>query len=134
MGEFSILTNRKRAIIALGHSIAFLLIATRQMLSASPAFGIWIPSRVTAGTWILCAIYAVVTAVLAGLLMISRGWMEKAYFGLCTISAFSGLFRTIAGDHTFHAGLYVRVAMLGSAVLVGLAIVRTHSELVAESS
>ena len=53
--------------------------------------------------------------------------MEKFYFGFCTISATSGLIRTAAGDQTFHAGLYIRVIMLVSAVLVGLVIVRMHS-------
>jgi uncharacterized ion transporter superfamily protein YfcC len=53
--------------------------------------------------------------------------MEKFYFAFCTISAGSGLLRTAAGDQTFHAGLYIRVIMLVSAVLVGLLIVRRYS-------
>jgi hypothetical protein len=53
--------------------------------------------------------------------------MEKFYFGFCTISATSGLLRTAAGDQAFHAGLYVRVVMMVSAVLVGLLIVRMHT-------
>ena len=127
MGGFSILTNRKRAIIALAHSVVFLLIAVRQMVAANPAAGIWVASTVSRGTWILCGIFAVVSAILLWLLVISRGWMERFYFGLCTVSASSGLFRTAAGDQTFHAGLYIRVVMLVSAVLVGLLIVRVHS-------
>jgi len=134
MDEFSILSNRKRAIVALVHSFAFLLIALRQLQAASPVSGIWLPSSVTPGTWALCAIYSVVTAILTWLLTISRGWTEKTYFGLCTISAFSGLLRTIARDHAFHAGLYIRVVMLSSAVLVGLAIVRMHSDPIVENS
>ena len=51
----------------------------------------------------------------------------KIYFGFCTLSATSGLLRTAAGDQAFHSGVYIRVAMLVSAVLVGLLIVRTHS-------
>jgi hypothetical protein len=82
---------------------------------------------VSRGTWILCGIFAIVSAILLWLLVISSGWMEKFYFGLCTISASSGLVRTAAGDQTFHAGLYIRVVMLVSAVLVGLLIVRMHS-------
>jgi len=39
MGGFSILTNRKRAIVALVHSVVFLLIAVRQMVAANPAAG-----------------------------------------------------------------------------------------------
>jgi hypothetical protein len=127
MGGFSILTNRKRAIIALVHSVVFLLIAVRQMLAAQPAPGIWVLSTVSRGTWILCGIFAIVSAILLWLFVISRGWIEKVYFGLCTVSATSGLLRIAAGDQAFHAGIYVRVVMLVSAVLVGLLIVRTHS-------
>jgi hypothetical protein len=127
MGEFAILTNRKRAIIALAHSVVFLLIALRQMIASSPAAGVWIPATVSRGTWILCGIFALVSAILLWLFLISRGRMEKIYFGLCTVSASSGLLRTAAGDHAFHAGLYIRVLMLGSALLVGLIIVRFHS-------
>ncbi|MGD0467420.1 MAG: hypothetical protein ABSA54_03495 [Terriglobales bacterium] len=127
MGGFSILTNRKRAVVALAYSVVFLLVAVRQMVAANSAAGIWIPSTVSRGTWILCGIFVIVSAILLWLLVISRGWMEKFYFGFCTISATSGLVRTAAGDQAFHAGLYIRVVMLVSAVLVGLLIVRMHS-------
>ncbi len=126
MGDFSILTNRKRAIVALVHSIIFLLIATRQMIAATPAAGIWVAS-VSTGTGIVCGIFMIGSSILLWLLLISRGWLEKFYFGLCTISATSGLLRTAFGDQAFHAGLYIRVIMLVSAVLVGLLIVRFHS-------
>ena len=128
MNAFAILTNRKRAIIALVHSVVFLLIALRQMLAATPAAGIWVPSTVSTGTWVLCGIFAIVSSILFWLFAISRGWLEKAYFALCTVSATSGLLRTAAGDRAFHAGLYIRVVMLVSAVLVGLVIVRVHSD------
>ena len=127
MGGFSILTNRKRAVVALAYSVVFLLVAVRQMVAANSAAGIWIPSTVSRGTWILCGIFVIVSAILLWLLVISRGWMGKFYFGFCTISATSGLVRTAAGDQAFHAGLYIRVVMLVSAVLVGLLIVRMHS-------
>ena len=127
MGGFSILTTRKRAVVALVHSVAFLLIAVRQMLAANPAVGLWLPSTVSRGTWILCGIFAIVSAILLWLFVISRGWMEKIYFGFCSVSAASGLLRTAAGDQAFHAGLYIRVIMLVSAVLVGLMIVRCHT-------
>jgi hypothetical protein len=127
MAGFSILTKSKRAIVALVHSVVFLLIAVRQMVAANPATGIWVASRVSRGTWILCGIFTIVSAILLWLFIISRGRMEKIYFALCTISATSGLVRTAAGDQTFHAGLYIRVVMLVSAVLVGLLIVRMHS-------
>jgi len=127
MVGFSILTNRKRAIVALVHSAVFLLIAVRQMVAATPAPGVWVPSIVRPGTWILCGIFAIVSSILLWLFAISRGWMEKIYFASCTVSATSGLLRTAAGDQAFHAGIYIRVAMLVSAVLVGLLIVRRHS-------
>jgi|ERR1035438_1443883 hypothetical protein len=127
MGGFSILTNRKRAIVALAHSVVFLMVAVRQMVAATPAAGVWVPATVTPGTWVLCGIFAVVSCILLWLLIISRGWIEKIYFGFCTVSASSGLLRTAAGDQAFHAGLYIRVVMLVSAVLVGLLIVRRHS-------
>jgi hypothetical protein len=127
MGRFSILTNRKRAIVALVHSVVFLLIAVRQMVAATPADGVWAASTVRPGTWILCGIFAIVSLILLWLLAISRGWMEKFYFAFCAVSATSGLVRTAAGDQAFHAGLYIRVVMLISAVLVGLLIVHRHS-------
>ena len=128
MGGFSILRNRKRAIVALVHSIVFLLIAVRQMIAATPAVGLWVRSAVPTGTWVLCGIFAIVSAILLWLFVISAGWTEKLYFGLCTISASSGLLRTAFGDTAFHAGIYIRVIMLVSAVLVGWRIVRTHTE------
>jgi hypothetical protein len=132
MGGFSILTNRKRAIVALVHSVVFLLIAVRQMVAATPAAGVWLPASVRTGTWILCGVFSTVSAILLWLLVISRGWMEKFYFAFCTLSATSGLLRTAAGDQAFHSGLYLRVVMLISAVLVGLLIVRRHSRTNAE--
>jgi hypothetical protein len=129
MVEFSILTNRKRAVVALVHSVVFLLIAVRQMVAANPAAGIWVASTVSRGTWILCGIFTIVSSILFWLLLISRGWLEKSYFAFCTISATSGLLRTAGGDQAFHAGLYIRVIMLVSAVLVGLMIVRIHSRM-----
>jgi hypothetical protein len=128
MDGFSILTNRKRAIIALVHSVVFLLFAVQQMFAAHPAAGLWAPAIVYPGTWFLCAIFALVSTILLWLFVMSRGGMEKIYFGFCTISATSGLLRIAAGDQAFHAGLYVRVIMLVSAALVGLMIVRVHSE------
>lgn len=127
MSGFSILTDRKRAVVALVHSVVFLLIAVRQMVAATPVAGVWVAATVSRSTWILCGIFAVVSSILLWLLIISRGWMERFYFGFCTISATSGLLRTAAGDQAFHAGLYIRVLMLVSAVLVGLLIVRAHT-------
>ncbi|HVI09108.1 MAG TPA: hypothetical protein VND65_12530 [Candidatus Binatia bacterium] len=126
MTGFSILTSRKRAVVALAHSVVFLLIAVRQAIAETPAHGVWPPPAPT-GTWVLCGIFAVVSSILLWLLVVSRGPMERLYFGFCTLSATTGLLRTAAGDQAFHAGIYVRVAMLVSAVFVGAMIVRTHS-------
>ena len=62
MRGFAILTNRKRARVALAHSIVFLLIAVLQMVAAAPAAGVWLPSAVRLGTWILCGVFAIVSA------------------------------------------------------------------------
>jgi hypothetical protein len=126
MDAFSILTNRKRAIVALVHSAIFLVIAIRQMIEASPATGLWV-TPVPTSTWVLCGIFTIVSSILLWLYLVSRGQMEKGYFGLCTVSATSGLLRTGFGDQAFHAGIYIRIGMLLSAVLVGLLIVRVHS-------
>jgi hypothetical protein len=77
-------------------------------------------------------VYAVVSSILLWLPVISRGWMKKFYFGFCTVGASSGLLRTAAGDQAFHAGIYIRVIMLVSPVLVGMLIVREHSREAAE--
>jgi hypothetical protein len=134
MGGFAILTNRKRALVALVHAIVFLLIAAWQLIAAPTARAILGSATVPAGTWVLCGIYGVVSAILLWLFTISRGWIEKIYFALCTVSAASGLLRTIVGDHGFHSGRYIRVVMLTSAVVVGLMIVRLHSEFAEGSS
>lgn len=134
MNEFVILNSRKRAIIALIHSIIFLLLASWQLLDGGPAQGMLISSRITIGLWILCGIYIVVSSILLWLFAISRGWMERLYFLLCTVSASSGLLRTVVGDQSFHSGRYIRVVMLAAAVLVGIAILRLHSQLIESNS
>jgi predicted transporter len=129
MKEFSILTNRKRALVALVHSIVFLVIASCQMVLARPAAGISIasPANNARSSWLLCGIFALVSGILIWLLIVSRGWIEKLYFGLCSVSACSGLLRTAAGDSVFHVGVYIRVIMLMLAVVAGFFIVRAHS-------
>src|SRR5512147_279079 len=134
MDEFAILSNRKRAIIALAHSVVFLLIATWQWLAAGPAPGLLGRSDASRGAWVLCGTYVAVSAILLCLFGVSRGWLEKTYFALCAASATSGLLRTILGDHGFHSGRYLRVIMLTSAVIVGLTIARAHAELAETSS
>ncbi|HKV77232.1 MAG TPA: hypothetical protein VJP02_03790 [Candidatus Sulfotelmatobacter sp.] len=124
MNDFGVLTNRKRAVIALIHSIIFLGIASHGFVS--PKAGILHGSDAT-GDFILIAIYLVVTSILVWLVSISRGRVERAYFALCAISASSGLLRTTFGDQAVPPAQYLRVLLLSAAVGLGILIVRSHS-------
>jgi|SRR5579864_4741695 hypothetical protein len=124
MNDFGVLTNRKRAVIALIHSIVFLAVAFHGFVS--PKAGVLHGSGAT-GDFILIAIYMVVASILIWLVSISRGLAERAYFTLCTISASSGLLRTIFGDYAVPPAQYLRVFMLSAAVGLGILIVRSHS-------
>ena len=130
MNEFGILTNRKRALIALIHSVVFLGIAIHGF--ASPKAGILLPGFVATCDLILIAIYLVVASILAWLVSISRGARERVYFVLCASSATFGLLRTIFGDATLPVAQYMRVIILSSAVLVGMWILRSFSRPVTE--
>lgn len=122
--EFAILTNRKRAIIALIHSVVFLGVAALGFLS--PKAGLLRGSGSNAD-YLLTMIYMTVTAVLAWLVSISRGWRERIYFALCTCSASFGLLRMIFGDAGLPVAQYMRVLMLTSAVAVGSWIARAYA-------
>lgn len=124
MNAFGILTNRKRAVVALIHSIVFLGIAIHGFMS--PKAGILRGSAAKAD-FILIAIYLIVASILIWLVSLSRGIVERAYFALCATSATSGLLRTIFGDQVVPPAQYLRVLMLSSAVVVGVFIVRSHS-------
>ncbi len=124
MTEFAILTNRKRAIIALIHSVVFLGVATLGFLS--PKAGLLRGSG-SNSDYLLTMIYMTVTAVLAWLVSISRGWRERIYFALCTCSASFGLLRMVFGDASLPIAQYMRVLMLTSAVGVGSWILRAYS-------
>ncbi len=129
MTEFAILTNRKRAIIALIHSVVFLGVATLGFLS--PKAGLLRGSGFNLASpnsdYLLTMIYMTVTAVLAWLVSISRGWRERIYFALCTCSASFGLLRMVFGDASLPIAQYMRVLMLTSAVGVGSWILRAYS-------
>lgn len=128
MGDYGVLTNRKRAVIALIHSIVFLGIAVHGFLS--PKAGVL---RVAAAAdIILIAIYLIVASILAWLVGVSRCLRERFYFALCTSSATFGMLRTIFGDASIPPAQYLRVVMLSSAVAVGTLIVRSFSRLAAE--
>jgi len=130
MNDFGVLTNRKRAVIALVHSIVFLGIALHGFVS--PKAGI-MHRPGTAGEFILIAIYLIVASILVWLVGISRGFVERAYFALCAASAISGLLRTSFGDRVVPPAQYLRVLMLSSAVAIGILMVRAHSRASADN-
>jgi hypothetical protein len=132
MTEFTVLTNRKRAVIALVHSLVFLGIALHGFVSPRLALALHSPGAVS--SMILVAIYVIVASILAWLVSISRCAPERLYFVLCTSSATFGLLRTIFGDAALPAAQYLRVVMLTSAVVVGAWIFRSFSRPVPEDA
>ena len=125
MNSFAILNSRKRAIVALIHTIVFLCVATLQTaLSHASAFSLH-GNKVVGGV-VLLAIYTMVTTVLLVLLRMASHATERLYFALCVTSTVLGLLRVLLGDPALHAG-GLRVFLLSCATLVGLIIVRTHS-------
>ena len=127
MQEFAIITNRKRAKIALIHSVIFLVIAMRGAASASVVSPILGGRPVPVPTIVLFAIYLIVSSVLIVLARISRCARERLYFVFCATSATIGLLRYLVGDPTVHVSLYLRVLMLTCAVFTGIVILRGHS-------
>jgi uncharacterized ion transporter superfamily protein YfcC len=128
MGDFAILTNRKRALIALAHSIVFFVLAVGGFTSPKQAF--WHgPGLVPGG--VLLVIYVTVGSILAWLTRLSRCAKERAYFAFCTCSATFGFLRTLFGDAALPVAQYFRVIMLASAILTGFWILRSFSTVVA---
>jgi hypothetical protein len=125
MDRFAIITNRKRAIIALVHSVFFLGVAGLQ-LAVSHAEAFSIHREKIAGSIVLLTIYVIVTTVLLVLLRYSHCAKEKLYFAFCAASAAFGLVRILLGDPVLHANV-VRVLLLFCAVLIGTVILRNHS-------
>jgi hypothetical protein len=130
MNDFAILTNRKRGLIALIHSVVFLAIALHGF--AAPKLGILAPGTVATGDIVLIVIYLTVASILTWLATISRCVRERIYFLLCTSSATFGLLRTVFGDAALPAAQYLRVLMLLSAVILGSTIVRSFYRPVVE--
>jgi len=132
MDRFAILNNRKRAIIALIHSVFFLAVAGVQLaISHAEPFSLR-GERVTGGI-VLLTIYVIVTTVLVVLLRFSRCTQERLYFAFCAASAGFGLLRIWLGDPVLHANV-LRVLLLFCAVIVGTAILRSHSALIAREA
>jgi len=122
MNELGVLTNRKRALIALVHSIVFLGIAIHGFMA--PKHGI-LQGSGSMPDFVLIGIYLVVASILLWLVTLSHGLRERAYFLLCAGSATSGLMRTILGDAVLPPAQYLRVIFLSSAVVIGLLMVRS---------
>lgn len=122
MKRYAILTNRKRTIVALVHTAVFWAVALTGFVTVVRPLG----ARSPASSWVLSAVYLLVTLALLALAGVSRRAAERLYFGLCATSALFGLVRQIAGDPPLRAAVYVRVAMLGCAVAVGNRILRDH--------
>lgn len=124
MGTFAVLTNRKRAIIALVHSVFFLMLACITSLRTVAPLSLSSQHRAVA---VMPAIYLIVTAVLGCLVLFSGCLRERLYFALCTTSAGTALLRAIVGDRAMHGAQYLRVVALTVAVLLCAAIVRSYA-------
>jgi len=131
MNDFGVLTNRKRALIALIHSVVFWGIALHGFAAAKA--GVTHGAGAT-GDYVLIGIYLVVASILAWLVCISRCMRERVYFAFCTCSATFGLLRTIFGDAAIPPAQYMRVIMLSSAIAVGVLILRSFTRPVEESA
>lgn len=129
MESYGILNNRKRAIIALVHSVIFFGIAMRGLQSA-PKVGLFTPHGhvFSVGNFAIFGVYLIVSSVLLILTRYSRCLKERTYFGFCAASASVGLLRALFGDPVPHLGPLVRVLLLGTAVGIGFAILGAHSQ------
>jgi hypothetical protein len=123
MKPYVILTNRKRSIIALIHSVVFASIALVSILRAAEVAPIWIKTT-TSSRAITLIIYLIVSSVLIVLFRVSRPAIEKLYFAFCASSASLGLLRNIIGDQNVPPARYFRFLMLLCAVLTGVIILR----------
>jgi hypothetical protein len=129
MEQYFILTNRKRVIIALIHSVFFLLVACAGFLPPLRPAAELTPGRERfAASVAILAVYVVVSAILLWLTAMSRCWRERLYFALCSTSAVAGFGRIYLGDAMFPATRAIRVIMLFAAMLVGYTMLRAHSE------
>jgi hypothetical protein len=128
MNRYAILTNRKRAVIALVHSIFFLFVALMSF-RGRPKAGLLFAQTKPAGDWAMLGIYVVVTTILLILVGVSTCSRERLYFAFCATSASFGLLRIVLGDSHLLVAQYVRVGMLACAVVTGYIIVRCHSDI-----
>jgi len=122
MERYFILTNRKRAIVALVHTVVFLTVAMYGVLMVVRPLAMNSP----ASAWVMTAVYALVTSILLALATLAQNGLERIYFAFCTSSAAFGLARQILGDPRMFVAVYIRVAMLACAVAAGIVILRRH--------
>ena len=127
MDAYAVLTNRKRAIIALVHTVVFLLVAVLTFRSAQNIGLLTARYHGQPAPAILAGIFLIVSAILLYLFGISDCFKERLYFGFCATSATVGLLRGLFGDPYVPAGPHVRVAMLLCATITGFAILRNHT-------
>lgn len=127
MEDYAVLNNRKRAVIALVHSVFFLLIAVRGAATASTTRPIWLAGDALPSSVAMMLIYLIVSSILLILVGMSGCARERLYFGFCACSASVGFLRAVFGDPNVPAGQYVRVAMLLCAVVTGTVIMREHA-------
>src|ERR1700761_2367530 len=98
MDSYGILNSRKRAVIALAHSLVFLAIAVIG-LHGAPKTGLLYPEPAfTRAKIAILSVYLIVTSVLGILARYSRCSKERAYFAFCTASAGVGVLRALFGD------------------------------------
>jgi hypothetical protein len=122
--NYFVITNKKRAIVALVHSIAFLGLAIA-MYKPPKAIGF-----ATTASTIMTVVYFIVTSILLWLTLASKVGKERLYFGLCATSAGFGLLRMVVASPLLATlAVFVRVSMLGMAVAVGVGLMRTHQRM-----
>jgi len=127
MESYAILSNRKRAVIALVHSVFFLLIALMSFLG-HPKAGLLFSQTRPVSDWAMLGIYLIVTTILLILVRVSSCARERLYFAFCATSASFGLLRIVFGDAHILVAQYVRAGMLACAVLTGYVIMKRHSQ------
>jgi Sec-independent protein secretion pathway component TatC len=130
MNDLAILTTRKRAVIALVHSVIFFGVALEGFFS--PKNGI-LRGFAPTFDYLLAMIYMTVAAVLAWLVGNSKCARERIYFALCTASAAFGLMRTLFGDANVPAAQPLRPIMLMLAIIVCTGIMRSFPVVATES-
>ena len=133
---FAVLTNRKRTIIALVHTVVFFTLALVNTLRASPTVGlmsVWRAGALLSGPMpgrgaaiAVTTIYLIVSSILWWLVSISRCFWERVYFAFCATSASFGLLRALVGSQGMQFAQYIRVCMLACAIGMGIVILRMY--------